>query len=96
MLKRPRIVRLFVDPPLAVARVGNSPNPVPAFMWDRNDFTPGGTGKTTITALDGEPLIFKDGPDQIRPVWPYFEARALVAENGRERERPLSARLIQA
>ena len=46
------IVKLWLSPPLAVARLGSSPNPCENFEWGPSDTSPGGSGKTTLRMLD--------------------------------------------
>ena len=83
------ITKLWIYPPLAIARLGNSDTPLETFFWGPNDDTPAGTGKTTILpaetltiAADGtvssfvpETINFKD-EDGFRPVCPFFERHA--------------------
>jgi hypothetical protein len=83
---RGKLRRLWIQPPLAFARLGNSDKPLDAFGWGPNDYSRDGTGKTTIRpgetltmgkdgriecSLPGK-VTFKDR-DGIRPVCPYFE-----------------------
>jgi len=46
------ILNLWLSPPLAVARLGSSPNPCENFEWGPSDTSPGGSGKTTLRTLD--------------------------------------------
>ncbi len=46
------ITELWLSPPLAMARLGSSPNPCENFEWGPTDVSPGGTGKTTLRPLD--------------------------------------------
>jgi hypothetical protein len=83
-----RILRIWLQQPLAFARVGRSPTPLPAFRWTEPDVRPRGTGKTAIMPspafevdrctgemqrmADQQLTLFKD-KDGIRPVCPFFE-----------------------
>lgn len=83
---RPVLRSMWLLPPLAYARSGNSTTPLDAFGWGPNDDTPHGTGKTTLRARstlrfadDGSlhaetptTLRFKD-ESGLRPVCPFFE-----------------------
>jgi hypothetical protein len=85
---------IFIDPPIAVARLGGSTVPQDAYLWIESP-DPRSDGETTLmptwslTVLpDGsvEPtqpteLRFRDGA-LIRPVCPFFEIRALLGEPG--------------
>ena len=89
------IQRIFIDPPIAIARLGASTTPLAAFRWVESP-NPRSPGETTIEPdwslvirSDGitvEPtmptsLAFRDG-GLIRPVSPFFELWALVGEAG--------------
>ena len=69
------INELWIVPPIATARLGSSDTPCANFPWGPSDTSPGGTGKTTLSAQDsleltangevqlvpaGSELIFKD------------------------------------
>lgn len=85
---------IFIDPPIAIARLGGSTVPQDAYFWIESP-DPRYDGETTLmpawslTVLaDGsvEPaqpteLRFRDGA-LIRPVCPFFEIRALLGEPG--------------
>src|SRR5262245_6716610 len=87
----PRILQILFRPPLAIARLGGSPNPLENFLW-RDDPTIHGAAQNTIEpalslqiAVDGSlvpylPSIlqFRDG-EQLRPVAPFFELWAQIA-----------------
>jgi hypothetical protein len=95
-----RVVEMFFLPPIAVARVGGSDNPLEAFEWD-TDVSTHGAHQTVITptvslevGADGSlrPYLpnvirFRDG-DQLRPAAPFFELwlRIQSAEDGEIRE----------
>lgn len=80
------ITKLWLYPPLAIARVGTSSTPCEAFHWGPNDNLPRGTGKTTIlpaeslwvdasgdvTTSTPTRIVFKDKTG-FRPVCPFFE-----------------------
>jgi hypothetical protein len=88
------IQSIFIDPPIAIARVGGSTVPQDAFVWVQSP-DPRADGETSIAPTwslnvlsDGsiEPVLpteirFRDGP-LIRPVCPFFELWALVGEQG--------------
>lgn len=88
------IQSLFIDPPIAVARLGASTVPQDAFLWVESP-DPRMDGETTIMptwSLDVQPdgsvtprmptdVKFRDGAD-IRPVCPFFELWAMVGEEG--------------
>ncbi|MEU4732626.1 hypothetical protein [Streptomyces sp. NPDC023588] len=90
------IERLWLQPPLAFARLGPSPVPCDNYRWGPSDLTPRGTGKTTVLpaltldlAEDGtltermpEQVQFKD-EDGWRPVCPYFELHGEWTVDGR-------------
>jgi hypothetical protein len=90
----PVIRSIFIDPPIAVARLGGSNTPQDAYLWVESP-DPRSDGETTIaptwslTVLsDGsvEPkkpdaVVFRDGP-LIRPVCPFLELWALMGEPG--------------
>ena len=80
------IEKLWLYPPLAIARLGTSTNPCANFHWSTNDLRPRGTGKTTIkpiqtlhVATDGTltasiptEISFQD-EQGFKPVCPFFE-----------------------
>ena len=90
----PVIRSIFIDPPIAIARLGGSNTPQDAYLWVESP-DPRSDGETTIaptwslTVLaDGsvEPqkpdaVVLRDGP-LIRPVCPFFEIWALMGEPG--------------
>lgn len=92
-----QIVEMFFLPPIAVARVGGSDNPLEAFEWDSDVSTHGSHQtviKPTVTldvAADGSVraylpnvIRFRDG-DQLRPAAPFFELW-LKLEDGETKE----------
>jgi hypothetical protein len=80
------IEKLWLYPPLAIARLGTSTTPCDNFTWSADDLRPRGTGKTTIKpaqtlriAADGTvtasvptEISFKDAQG-FKPVCPFFE-----------------------
>lgn len=88
------IQRIFIDPPIAVGRLGGSTTPQNAYKWVESA-NPRSNADTTIepdwslvVQSDGtvEPVLpsslaFRDGP-LIRPVCPFFELWASVGEPG--------------
>jgi hypothetical protein len=106
-MPRPEISAIRFRPPVAIARLGDSPSPVEAFTWaeDPRIF---GAGKTVVVPrvsfevlADGsiEPYMpwgirFRDGR-AIRPVCPFFELEAKVSGyRKREQFGPLTSRLL--
>lgn len=95
--------RIWIEPPLAFARVGPSQTPCDAFDWGADDLTPDGTGTTTLVpaetltlAEDGTvsvyvPDIIRFRDDQgIRPVCPFFEVWGEWSQDGQDRTGPLT------
>jgi hypothetical protein len=80
------INNIWLSPPFAIARVGTSSTPCPAFMWGESDTSPRGSGKTTLMPTETlmlsetgvvssetpQTLTLKDS-EGFRPVCPYFE-----------------------
>jgi hypothetical protein len=89
---------VFFKPPLAIARVGGSPTPLDAFVWD-SDKSIHGANRTVIrpdvtlkVLADGSlrPYLpnviqFRDG-ELLRPVAPFFELWATVQRKGHKRQ----------
>src|SRR5437773_5954734 len=85
-----RILSVFFQPPMAIARLGGSDTPLEAFTW-KEDPSLHGAGRTVIEPVpslevhrDGSvrPYLpslirFRDG-DLLRPVAPFFELWAVV------------------
>src|SRR5713226_6264847 len=85
----PMIRKVWLQQPIAFARVGPSRTPLSAFRWTQPDLRPRGTGRTTITpaatfdvdATTGVPtrrgeeeeFTLFRDEDGIRPVAPFFE-----------------------
>jgi hypothetical protein len=88
------IQAVFIDPPIAIARLGGSTSPQEAFVWVQSP-NPRADGETAVvptwtlrvlpdaTVEPHKPsdLNFRDGP-LIRPVCPFFELHALVGAAG--------------
>jgi hypothetical protein len=106
-----KIQGIFVDPPIAIARLGGSNVPVDAYQWveSRNPRTDGDTVIAPWWTLDvnadgsveprkSDKILLRDG-DLIRPVAPFFEIWALLGEDGsppsRWRESPLTPALLK-
>jgi len=104
------IRRLFITPPIAVARLGSSTSAVEAYAWADVE-VPRYDGKTTLVpewTLAVEPdgsvrpymptdISFRDG-DHIRPVAPFFEIWASTGAEGSAPDTwvdaPLSEKLL--
>ena len=104
------IQELFINPPIAVARLGGSTVPQDAYRWIESP-DPRTGGDTVVTAdwslavqADGsvrphmpEELHFRDGA-LIRPVAPFLELWARVGEPGSAagtwRDVPLTPKLL--
>ncbi|MBI1761951.1 MAG: hypothetical protein HYR56_10995 [Acidobacteria bacterium] len=85
---------IFLNPPIAIARLGDGTTPQEAYRWVQTP-TPRSPGETTVkpdwtlvVQTDGsvEPVMpgqlnFRDGA-LIRPVCPFFELWALLGEPG--------------
>jgi hypothetical protein len=99
---------IFFKPPLAIARVGGSPTPLDAFVWD-SDKSIHGANRTVIrpsvtlkVLADGSlrPYLpnviqFRDG-ELLRPVAPFFELWATVERKGHGcREEPFNLALLK-
>ena len=104
------IKRIWLYPPLALARVGSSPVPCENFYWGPDDLTPEGTARTRIVgtetlevAKDGTVSVSPPSPtgsvifkDEkgFRPVCPFFEVHAAWDDDGKEREGPITQALL--
>ena len=107
----PTIQALFVDPPIAIARLGGSAAPQDAYCWAEPD-NPRSDGNTVIVpwwtlevlsdaTVDPRmptTIRLRDG-DLIRPVAPFLEIWALVGEPGSPRSQwraePLTPELLR-
>jgi hypothetical protein len=88
------IQSIFIDPPIAIARLGGSTTAQFAYKWVESP-NPRSNGETTIapdwslnvtpdgsvTPIKPTELVFRDGA-LIRPVCPFFELWAMVGEPG--------------
>jgi hypothetical protein len=108
----PTIQRIFVDPPIAIARLGGSDTPQDAYRWveSRNPRSDGNTVIDpwwTLDVMDDGSVgprmptnvRFRDG-ELIRPVAPFFEIWASLGEAGspssKWRDHPLTPALLRA
>jgi hypothetical protein len=107
----PTIQALFIDPPIAIARLGGSAAPQDAYCWAEPD-NPRSDGNTVIApwwtlevlsdaTVDPRmptTIRLRDG-DLIRPVAPFLEIWALVGEPGSPRSQwraePLTPKLLR-
>lgn len=102
------IENIYLVPPLAFARVGQSSTPCPSFMWGPSDISPRGSGITslvpaetlnidangTITSTTPKILLFRDD-EGIRPVCPFFELHAdWIDATGKTRNGPVTQNLL--
>ncbi|MGI9001264.1 MAG: hypothetical protein ACR2GH_06315 [Pseudonocardia sp.] len=101
------IRRLWLLPPLAIARLGPSAIPCDSFGWGPDDLRPSGTGKTTIlpaetlrVAADGtvssdvpQHVMFKDSAGW-RPVCPFVELHGEWESDGTTRQGPITAEVL--
>ncbi|MEU8526525.1 MULTISPECIES: hypothetical protein [Streptomyces] len=102
------IDRIWLQPPLAIARLGSSPVPCDNYRYGPSDLTPRGTGKTTVEpvesldlAADGtlttrmpQKVRFKDA-DGWRPVCPFFEVHgSWTTADGEQRTGVLTADVL--
>jgi hypothetical protein len=65
------IEELWINPPVAIGRLGSSRTPCGNFEWGPSDTSPGGTGKTTLTLLDSLDLA-EDGEARLVPAEPQL------------------------
>ena len=101
------IQSLFIDPPIAIARLGAATKPVDCFVWEdapdphlQTVIAPAWsldveTDGTVVPRMPDQ-LRFRDG-DLIRPVAPFFEVWALVKRDGNAEltETPLTPALLE-
>ncbi|MGK7940654.1 MAG: hypothetical protein AB4062_10995 [Crocosphaera sp.] len=87
------IEEIWICPPLAFARFGQSPYPMENFHWAENDYSPRGTAETVIepaltfnidpngniSAYLPEEIRFRDG-EKWRPVCPFFELHGRLSD----------------
>lgn len=101
------INKIWLNPPLAFARIGTSPSPCDSFMWGPNDIRPRGTGKTTIypditlsisedgTVSSTTPtnILFKDS-NGFKPVCPFFELHGEWHEEEKTKSGPITPKIL--
>ena len=101
---------LWLQPPLAFARLGNPDKPLEAFHWGPNDEIPDGTGKTTILAsrtliLQDDDTVRSEVPkkivfgteDGMKAVCPFFELHGCWRDAAGERhEGPITKDVLNA
>src|SRR5262249_53930843 len=95
---------IWLQQPLAFARIGTSPTPLSSFRWTMPDIRPRGTGKTAIMpvetievdkhtgvphATEDQYTLFRD-EHGIRPVCPFFELHGKWDDN----EGPLTKKIL--
>ncbi len=61
------LTQIWLTQPLAFARVGASPTPSDAFMWNGNDLTPDGSGQTTLAPAETINLDAAGVPTAVKP-----------------------------
>jgi hypothetical protein len=97
---------IWICPPLAFARFGQSPYPMENFHWAENDYSPRGTAETVIkpaltfnidpngniSAYLPEEIRFKD-KGKWRPVCPFFELHGRWSDG---HEGPIGLNELQA
>ncbi|QFQ97570.1 hypothetical protein F9278_16615 [Streptomyces phaeolivaceus] len=101
------IERLWLQPPLAFARLGPSTVPCDNYRWGPSDLTPRGTGRTTVVPdltldLDADGRLSARMPERVRfkdeagwrPVCPYFEVHGSWTVDGRSGEGPLTEQIL--
>ncbi|MFG2335129.1 hypothetical protein [Streptomyces yangpuensis] len=101
------IERLWLQPPLAFARLGPSPVPCDNYRYGPSDLSPRGTGRTTVLpdlTLDldedgtlserpSERVQFKDDVGW-RPVCPYFEVHGEWTIDGQSGTGPVTEQVL--
>ncbi len=100
------IEEIWICPPLAFARFGQSPYPMENFHWAENDYSPRGTAETVIkpaltfkiddatskiSAYLPEEIRFKDN-GKWRPVCPFFELHGRLSDGS---EKPIGLNELQ-
>ncbi|MFC9504148.1 hypothetical protein [Streptomyces sp. NPDC057002] len=105
------IEKMWLNPPLAFARLGPSPEPCENYRYGPNDLTPRGTGKTVavpapslVLAADGtlekrpprgDQVRFKDERG-FRPICPFFEVHGSWVIDGERTEGPITTDVLDA
>ncbi|MFI1651521.1 hypothetical protein ACH4XT_31980 [Streptomyces avidinii] len=101
------IERLWLQPPLAFARLGPSSVPCDSYRYGPSDLTPRGSGRTTVVpdvtldlAEDGtlsermpQDVQFKDGAGW-RPICPYFELHGSWTVDGKSGTGPVTEQVL--
>jgi hypothetical protein len=94
------INRIWLHPPMALARLGSSETPCDNYHWGPNDTRPDGTGKTKLEADETlvvrpdntlelhrpETIEFKDALGRFKPVCPFFELHGEWIAHGERQE----------
>jgi hypothetical protein len=102
------IQKLWLYPPLALARVGRSTIECDSFNWGPNDLRPRGTGKTmiepsetlkvsedgTVTSNIPSEIVFKDSAGW-RRVCPFFELHGEWMESGIVSQGPVTPQILR-
>lgn len=103
------ITRIWLHPPLALARLGPSETPCENYRWGANDTRPDGTGKTklereltlvvrpdnTLESVWPETIEFKDARGRFKPLCPFFELHGEWIAHGRRDEGPISEDVLK-
>ncbi len=105
------IRRIWLQQPIAFARVGGSQTPLSAFRWTQPDLRPRGTGRTTIAPAptfevdptsgtlslvpDSEFTLFKDEKG-LRPVCPFFELHGEWDARAADQSTALTMTVVEA
>ena len=102
-----KIQGLFIDPPIAIARLGASTRPVDCFFWQdaANPHLQTVVAPTWTLDVEADGSVWPRMPDQlrfrdgnlVRPVAPFFEVWALVDADGSSEltETPLTPALLE-
>ena len=102
-----RLLSIFICPPIAIGRLGESAQPLEAFDWQEDPATHG-AGRTVIVPavtlaveVDGSVTPYRPGAIRFRdaglyrPVAPFFELWACCADvDGAQKEMPLTRALL--
>jgi hypothetical protein len=102
------ITELWLQPPLAFARLGNPKEPLDSFHWGPNDELPTGTGKTTIlpaktfiheadgslSSIVPNQIIFAS-EDGVKAVCPFFELHGRWTKDGKEFQGPIKKDILE-
>lgn len=101
------ITSVWLQPPLAFARLGPSPTPCDAYQWGPDDVHPRGSGKTAIVPAEtlhvaDDGTVTSEVPDTVRfkdeagfrPVCPFFEVHAAWTDGAESGSGPLTPALL--